>query len=132
MNLWQVSDEYYESGSGNPKDDLLDYGPSFKGLPMWEQLGKIIDSAKLIGTVKAKKYKPVKTVVTDDGAKFQLSEKQADRIKELVSAFPMPVRADIFKEIQLKKGLTKFIKYSKIESISDEVLVKIYKEINEE
>jgi len=131
MNLWQVSDEYYESGTGNPKDDLLDYGPSFKGLPMWEQLGKIEDSAELKGTIKAKKYKPVKTVVTDDGKKFVLNCKQAGKIKELVSAFPMPVRADIFKEIQLEKGLTKFIKYSKIDNVSDEVLLEIYKEINE-
>lgn len=128
MNLWKVSDEYYESAPS----DLLDYGPSFKGKPMWEQLGKIEDSQTLEGVIKSKKLKKVSIVETDDGAKFKLNAKQASKIKELVVAFPMPIRRDIFKGIQYKKGLTSFVKHSIIDEVNDDVLMEIWEEFNEE
>ena len=128
MNTLRVSDEWYESAPS----DLLDYGPSFKGKPMWEQLGKIEDSQTLEGVIKSKKLKKVSIVETDDGAKFKLNAKQATTMKEIITAFPMPHRRDIFKGIQYKKGLTSLVKYSKIDSISDEVLINIWNEINDE
>ena len=127
MQTMRVSDEWYESAPS----DLLDYGPSFKGKPMWEQLGKIEDSQTLEGVIKSKKLKKVSIVETDDGAKFKLNAKQASKIKELVAAFPMPIRHDIFKGIQYKKGLTSFVKYSIIEDVTNDVLIKIWEEFNE-
>ena len=126
--MYKVADEYYEA-NGN---DSLDYGPSFKGKPMWEQLGKIEDSQSLEGVIKSKKLKKVSTVTTDDNARFKLNAKQAGKIKEIVTAFPMPHRRDIFKGIQYKKGFTSVLKYSIIDEVSDEVLINIWKEIVEE
>ena len=34
---YTVSDDFYDGGPS----DSLDYGPSFKGMPMWTQFGKI-------------------------------------------------------------------------------------------
>jgi len=110
--------------------DSLDYGPSFKGQPMWTQLGKIEDSQTLEGVIKPKKLRKVTTVVTDDDKKFVLSAKEVKTIKEIVLAFPVQVRSDVFREIQSAKGLTSVVKRSKIESVTDNVLIDIWKEMN--
>ena len=112
------------------QEECMDYGPSFKGMPMWTQFGKIEDSQTLEGVIKPKKLKKVMTVTTDDNKKFILTAKEVKTIKEIILAFPTQVRSDVFKEIQNSKGLTSVVKWSKIDSVSDNVLIEIWKEMN--
>jgi len=97
---------------------------------MWTQFGKIEDSQTLEGVIKPKKLKKVSTVTTDDNKKFILTAKEVKTIKEIILAFPTQVRSDVFKEIQNSKGLTSVVKWSKIDSVSDNVLIEIWKEMN--
>ncbi len=124
---YTVSDDYYEGGPS----DSLDYGPSFKGVPMWTQFGKIEDSQTLEGVIKAKKLRKVSSVTTDDDKKFILTAKDVKTIKEIILAFPTQVRSEVFREIQSAKGLTSVIKWSKIDKVTDDILIKIWEEMNE-
>ena len=127
MNLdLVVSNDFYDGF----QEECIDYGPSFKGMPMWTQFGKIEDSQTLEGVIKPKKLKKVSTVTTDDDKKFILTAKEVKTIKEIILAFPTQVRSDVFKEIQNSKGLTSVVKRSKIDSIDDNVLIDIWKEMN--
>ena len=127
MNLdLVVSNDFYDGF----QEECIDYGPSFKGMPMWTQFGKIEDSQTLEGVIKPKKLKKVMTVTTDDNKKFILSAREVKTIKEIILAFPTQVRSDVFKEIQNSKGLTSVVKWSKIDSVSDNVLIEIWKEMN--
>lgn len=127
MNNYTVAREYFETGPSESED----YDPAFKGKPMWWQFGKIEDSQTLEGVIKPKKLKKVTTVVTDDDEKFTLTAKEVKTIKEIILAFPMPERADVFRKIQSKKGLTSLVKRSKINSVSNEVINEIWNEMNE-
>ena len=127
MNNYVVANEYFESGPS----ESLDYGPSFKGLPMWTQFGKIEDSQTLEGVIKPKKLRKVNTVTTDDNKKFILTAKEVQTVKEIILAFPTQIRSEVFKEIQNAKGLTSVVKWSKIDKVTDDVLIKIWNEMNE-
>ena len=108
----------------------LDYDPEFKKVPMWTQFGKILDSQTLEGVIKPKKLRKVTTVVTDDGKEFTLTAKEVQNLKDIVLAFPMPIRRDVFRKIQLNNGLATIVKV-KNEKVSDNLLIKIWDEMNE-
>lgn len=122
-----ISNEYFESG---PTESEF-YDPEFKGKPMWWQLGKIEDSQTLEGVIKPKKLRKVNTVVTDDGDKFKLDANEVKNIKNIIMAFAMPYRGDVFRKIQSSKGLTSLVKRSKIVDVDNVVLNEIWNELNE-
>lgn len=125
---YNVATEYFETGPSESGD----YDPAFKGKPMWTQFGRIEDSQTLEGVIKPKKLRKVNTVITDDDKKFTLTAKEVKTLKEIITAFPMPFRSDVFRKIQSSKGLTSLVKWSKIDSVSNEVLVDIWNELNNE
>jgi sporulation protein YlmC with PRC-barrel domain len=126
MNL-TVASEFFETGPS----ESIDYEPAFKGCPMWTQFGKIEDSQTLEGVIKPKKLRKVTTVVTDDNQKFTLTAREVKTLKEIILAFPTQVRSEVFREIQSAKGLTSVIKWSKIDKVTDDILIKIWEEMNE-
>ena len=81
--------------------------------------------------IKAKKLRKVSSVTTDDDKKFILTAKDVKTIKEIILAFPTQVRSEVFREIQSAKGLTSVIKWSKIDKVTDDILIKIWEEMNE-
>tara|TARA_B100000424_G_scaffold232796_1_gene195794 strand:+ start:5324 stop:5707 length:384 start_codon:yes stop_codon:yes gene_type:complete len=75
----------------------------FKQEPMFNQLGKILDSQG--------NPNPLDTVVTDDGKKFKVSARQADTIRKLMTSSqvkPM-IRSEFTKAIQSSETLSKFL-----------------------
>jgi hypothetical protein len=123
---YNVAKEFFDTGPA----DSLDYDPAFKKQPMWTQFGKIEDSQTLEGVIKPKKLRKVTTVVTDDNEQFVLTAKEVKTLKEIILAFPMPIRRDVFRKIQSKKGLTSLVKRSKIDSVTDNDLMEIWEEMN--
>lgn len=88
-------------GSELDKDD--DGGEGFKKAPMYDQLGKVLDSAN--------NPNPVKTVVTDDGKEHQVTADQARTIRMLMTTEkvkPM-VRTQFIKDMQSSAGLGDFL-----------------------
>lgn len=127
MINYTVAKEYFESGPS----ESVDYNPEFKKEPMWKQFGRIEDSEQLVGVIKPKKLRKVSTVTTDDGAVFKLTANEVANLKEIILTFRMPYRRDVFTKIQTKKGLTSLVKYSKIDTVTNEVLNEIWNELNE-
>ena len=112
------------------QEECIDYGPSFKGQPMWTQFGKIEDSQTLEGVIKPKKLKKVSTVTTDDNKKFVLNAKEVKTIKEIILAFPTVIRSEVFENIQNEKGLKALIKSKNVKGITDDLLIEIWNEMN--
>ena len=125
MNL-VVSNDFYDGF----QEECIDYGPSFKGMPMWTQFGKIEDSQTLEGVIKPKKLKKVSTVTTDDNKKFVLNAKEVKTIKEIILAFPTVIRSEVFENIQNEKGLKALIKSKNVKGITDDLLIEIWNEMN--
>jgi hypothetical protein len=85
----------------------MEFDPEFVQKSMIEQLGKITDSARVdVGIdVPKKKFKPVNTVITDDGKKIRINAKEAQTIIDAVVNVPAPQRLDVLKKIQSSPGL---------------------------
>ena len=88
-------------------DDLDDpnrgMDKDFKQEPMFNQLGKILDSQG--------NPNPLDTVITDDGKKFKVTARQADTIRKLMTSTqvkPM-IRSEFTKDIQNSETLSKFL-----------------------
>ena len=88
-------------------DDLDDpnrgMDKDFKQEPMFNQLGKILDSQG--------NPNPLDTVITDDGKKFKGTARQADTIRKLMTSTqvkPM-IRSEFTKAIQNSETLSKFL-----------------------
>tara|TARA_B100000900_G_scaffold394517_1_gene392013 strand:+ start:1453 stop:1836 length:384 start_codon:yes stop_codon:yes gene_type:complete len=75
----------------------------FKQEPMFNQLGKILDSQG--------NPNPLDTVITDDGKKYKVTARQADTIRKLMTSTqvkPM-IRSEFTKAIQNSETLSKFL-----------------------
>lgn len=88
-------------GSELDKDD--DGGPGFKGAPMFDQLGKIIDSRG--------NPNPVKTVKTDDGEEIEVTPEQAQMLRRLLTAEGMKpaMKMKFTKDLQHSDTLHDFV-----------------------
>ena len=84
-------------------DDDKDIGKGFSGDPMFDQLGKIIDSRT--------SPKPVTTVTTDDGEKIQVNPMQAQELRKLLRHDGMKpqMKLRLTKELQMAKHLHDFV-----------------------
>ena len=101
-----IEDEYDDfdlSAHGSELDQDDDEGQSFSQAPMYDQLGKVLDSKG--------NPKPVDTVTTDDGKKLKVSADQAQVIRMLMTTDkvkPM-VRDKFMKDMQTSSGLADFL-----------------------
>lgn len=75
-----------------------DYDPEFTGVPMWDQLGKILDSQ---GNPVERNW-----VVTDDGVKFEnITPRRASLMRDAILQIAKPaVRLSMIKGIQTSEG----------------------------
>ena len=82
-----------------------DYDPEYKKLPMWDQLGKILDSQE--------NPFPRNWVETDDGDKIVgISPKDAIDIRKVLILIEKPsVRKELLNSIQTTQGLNTVLKY---------------------
>jgi hypothetical protein len=82
-----------------------DYDPEYKKLPMWDQLGKILDSQE--------NPFPRNWVETDDGDKIVgISPKDAMDIRKVLILIEKPsVRKELLNSIQTTQGLNTVLKY---------------------
>jgi len=96
-----------------------DYDEGFKNMPMYDQLGKIIDSVSAAevhnptGRVKDyfRKFNPVTEVVTDDGDVFEISPLYAAKIRSSIMQVPTQSRLKLLKHIQTTEGLTEVLNF---------------------
>jgi hypothetical protein len=83
------------------------YEPEYKKMPMWDQLGKILDS----------EGNPVERdwVVCDDGVRVEgITIRDADDIKTLILAIEKPAtRNEFLHKIQMSEGLNEVLQYVK-------------------
>lgn len=81
-----------------------DYDPEFDGMPMWDQLGKIVDS---IGNPVMRDW-----VKTDDDVVFDgISPEEAQEIKyTLLEVKPLD-RLEVFRKIQESIGFKEMLEY---------------------
>jgi hypothetical protein len=88
-------------GSELDRDD--DEGEGFSQKPMYDQLGKVLDSRS--------SPNPVKTVTTDDGKELKVSPDQARMIRMLMTTDKVKpiVRTQFQKDVQSSKTLIDFL-----------------------
>jgi len=89
-------------------DDEFD--AEYLQMPMWDQLGKIEDSESAREVVKPNRFKPVNTVLTDDGASIIVTPAESKKIKEILLSLRTPFRAKVLKDIQMSKGLNNMLR----------------------
>jgi len=88
-------------GSELDQDD--DEGKGFLTMPMYDQLGKVLDSQD--------NPKPLNTVKTDDGKQFKVSVEQAKMLRMLATTDKLKpvVKTQFIKDIQTSNGLIDFL-----------------------
>ncbi len=89
-------------------DDAFD--AEYVNMPMWDQLGKIEDSESAGEVVKPKKFKPVNSVLTDDGVTITVTPNESRKIKELLVSLRTPFRAKVLRDLQTSKGLNNMLR----------------------
>ena len=89
-------------------DDVFD--TDFVEMSIWDQLGKIQDSDSAKEVVKPAKFKPVNSVVTDDGKEFVITPKEAAMIKDVLCGLRTAYRVRVLRDIQQSKGLTNLLR----------------------
>lgn len=100
-HLDQVTAEVLDDFDAPDDDDSE--GPGFKNEPMFNQLGKVLDSQG--------NPKPVNSVTTDDGKTFNVTVDQAQMLRMLATTDKVKpqVRAEFTRDIQHSNGLTDFL-----------------------
>lgn len=96
-------DDFGLGNLGSELDNDDDGGEGFKQAPMFDQLGKVLDSR---GSPK-----PVTTVTTDDGKEHKVSPQQAQTLRMFATTDkvkPM-VRTKFIKDMQTTNGLIDFL-----------------------
>lgn len=96
-------DDFGLGNLGSELDNDDDGGEGFKQAPMFDQLGKVLDSR---GSPK-----PVTTVTTDDGKEHKVSPQQAQALRMFATTEkvkPM-VRTKFIKDMQTTNGLIDFL-----------------------
>jgi hypothetical protein len=104
--LMRQSESTFEDEYGDEEDDLYSDEPEdtgFKGTPMYDQLGKLLDSQD--------SPKPINTVTTDDGNEHEVSVDQAKALRLLATTEKVKpeVRKSFLKDIQSSDGLVDFL-----------------------
>lgn len=101
-HLNQITAEVLDDFDPRPEDDGAD-APGFKNEPMFDQLGKVLDSQE--------NPKPLNTVTTDDGKAFRVSADQARMLRMLATTDKVKpqVRVQFTRDIQTANGLTDFL-----------------------
>lgn len=97
-------DDFGLSRHGDELDnDEKDIGKGFTKDPMFDQLGKILDSRT--------SPEPVKHVTTDDGEKVEVSAAQAHELRKLLRFEGMKpmIKLRFTKELQQSKNLHDFV-----------------------
>ena len=104
-------------------DDDLVVRPGYKEMPMVDQLGKILDSdeaSKDAEAMKIKKFNPVTSVKTDDGASVDVTPAEAEAVKKMINMLPSNRGADeqsprekFLDAIQTEKGLTNMLDFAR-------------------
>lgn len=99
----EALDDYDLSQHGIELDQDDDEGESYKQAPMYDQLGKVLDSRG--------NPKPVTTVTTDDGKTLNVSVDQARTLRMLMTTDKVKpaVRTQFQKDIQHSNGLADFL-----------------------
>jgi NDP-sugar pyrophosphorylase family protein len=90
----------------NKSDDVM----NFKREAMWVQMGRIEDSAELKDVVDEKKYRPITSVITDDGDMIEMTAEQVKAVKQVITSVPTQARASVIESIQTTRGLTAVLK----------------------
>ncbi len=106
MSIWM--DTYFMQGGCGEME--LDEG--FKEKSIIEQLGVVIDSG-MVDPVKEKikRFKPITSVITDDGDKIKLTAAEALEIRETVIGINPKDRLDALKQLQTTKGMKQVLNY---------------------
>lgn len=102
-HLNQIAGEALNDFDLDTDDDMDDEGEGYSQAPMYDQLGKVIDSQG--------NPKPVNMVTTDDGKQHKVSADQARVIRMLMTTDkvkPM-VRTQFQKDMQTSQGLADFL-----------------------
>ena len=100
---------WHDAYAYNGECGEMDFDPEFVSKPIMEQLGKILDSESAREVVDPKKFKPVNTVVTDDGHEIMVHPKEAKMIRDGILNLDAKRRLEILKKIQTTEGLTKVL-----------------------
>lgn len=82
--------------------------PAFKKESVYMQLGRIIDSESVRDVVPAHKFKPVDSVITEEGKRFKVKPREAMFMREMIVKVPTVDRADLLKKIQTSEGFKEF------------------------
>lgn len=82
-----------------------DFDNEFANVSMWDQLGKILDSASASEVVDKKRFRAVNTVTTDDGIEMIVTAREAQKIKDVLLCLKTPVRANVIKQLQMSRGM---------------------------
>lgn len=90
------------------------FDPEFGQKNIIEQLSKIVDSESAREVVDPKKFKPVCSVITDDGDTIKVTPTEALVIRDAVLSVDVRERLDVIKDIQTTKGFTEILKQVKI------------------
>jgi uncharacterized Fe-S center protein len=100
---------WYDAYAMHGECGEMDFDPAFKNASMMEQLGKILDSESAREVVDPAKFKPVNTVITDNGHEIMVHPKEAKMIRDAIFNMDSPRRLEIIKKIQTTEGLTKVL-----------------------
>ena len=79
----------------------MDWDPEYEQTPMYEQLGKVVDS---VGNPR-----PIEWVTTDDGYQVRVSGREAQLIMQSVQHVPVKNRSAYLAKIQRSYGLCEAI-----------------------
>jgi hypothetical protein len=111
INIW-TDTEAFKGSAGE-----MNFDPGFKQDSMLEQFSRVIDSSKIIPGVDLPehKYRPITTVVTDDGDEFVVTATQAETMYDIAVSVKASRRLDFLKTIQTTTGFT--ILLSKIDDV---------------
>lgn len=96
-------DDFNLKNHGSELDNDDEGGPGFSEKPMYDQLGKVLDSRS--------NPNPIRTVKTDDGKELKVTPDQARMIRMLMTTEkvkPM-VRTKFQKDVQNSKTLVDFL-----------------------
>ena len=110
----------------NADDEESSYGPSYKEMPMFDQLGKIIDSDEMSKDGEDIKN-PKATVKTDDGSVIEVSVEEAKAVRKMLNmlgsnrgADPKSPREKFQDAIQQSEGLMNMIDFAKTKGLVEE------------
>lgn len=82
------------------------YEPEFEQMPVWDQLGIILDSYSASEVVDADRHTQHTRIITDDNIEFNVTPTQAIMIRKILIDVPVQRRREMFRDLQSAKGFT--------------------------